>query len=393
MTLEVSDTSTTVYIGDLEPANPTPSVSLREMDDHLRLTKRVLDNSFPYVTGAVAASDVELSFLDGLVSPIGPALARAGALNWLINGDLQFTATFTGTDATGLLAPGWELVANKTPSEVDVSHTTVTVAEAVAASLPYNAGGYITVLRGTTTQSTASYVVRQRIPAVRATAGRTFTLTGYFNADTAFDVAPTLRQVFGTGGSPSDAVTVSPNATASAVSATSAWMSRAWTFVIPSVAAKTFGTSASSDYLEVELDMPGSTDTTFSVAFSAVSLVEGTLASGYSGYPEEDPAVSRDRARSQYYEVPLTGAIGVAQASNVMSLPQVVLPTRMQRAPTVAAVSLARYVSGTSASMSGLTATGTTVDTFQATASSSGLSTYSGYILSGSLSCDARPGI
>lgn len=58
------------YIDDLVATNPVAGDGLSAGDDHIRLLKTVLQASFPNVSGAVSASDVELSYVDGVTSAI-----------------------------------------------------------------------------------------------------------------------------------------------------------------------------------------------------------------------------------------------------------------------------------------------------------------------------------
>lgn len=52
---------TGTYISDLVVTNPTGSDPLAQADDHLRLLKSTLKNTFPNVNGAVSATDENLS--------------------------------------------------------------------------------------------------------------------------------------------------------------------------------------------------------------------------------------------------------------------------------------------------------------------------------------------
>lgn len=58
------------YVDELVATNPVAGDAVSTADDHLRLIKAVLLASFPNVSGAVAASDVELSYVDGVTSAI-----------------------------------------------------------------------------------------------------------------------------------------------------------------------------------------------------------------------------------------------------------------------------------------------------------------------------------
>jgi len=55
------------YLSDLDAANPTSSDLVREADDHIRLIKSTLLNTFPNVAGQVTADSAELNLLRGRV--------------------------------------------------------------------------------------------------------------------------------------------------------------------------------------------------------------------------------------------------------------------------------------------------------------------------------------
>ena len=53
------------YISDLVPSNPAGTDDRSQGDDHIRLIKSTLKNTFPNVNGAVSATDEQLSALSG----------------------------------------------------------------------------------------------------------------------------------------------------------------------------------------------------------------------------------------------------------------------------------------------------------------------------------------
>ena len=80
---------TATYIHDLVVTNPISTDGINQGDDHLRLLKQVLQNSFPNVTGPVSATPANLN--NGFV-PIGGIVLWSGSVasiptNWaLCNG-------------------------------------------------------------------------------------------------------------------------------------------------------------------------------------------------------------------------------------------------------------------------------------------------------------------
>lgn len=58
------------YINTLDPTNPKGADKIAEGDDHLRGIKTALTESFPEIGGPVTADHTELSYVDGVTSPI-----------------------------------------------------------------------------------------------------------------------------------------------------------------------------------------------------------------------------------------------------------------------------------------------------------------------------------
>ena len=146
---------TGTYLDALVPTNPASTDGLAQADDHIRLLKITLGNSFPGITGAVTATQGELNVLDGLTS----STAELNVLDGLTSttAELNFTdgvtsniqtqldtkaplasPTFTGT----LTAPTADLTtANVTTANVttvDLGDWTVTQ---TGANLVFSTGG------------------------------------------------------------------------------------------------------------------------------------------------------------------------------------------------------------------------------------------------------------
>lgn len=91
------------YINQLNSANPASSDSLKEADDHIRLIKSVLQNTFPNLTSPVTANASELSS----VFPIGGIIMWSGSLATIPTGwALCAGQTLIRTDGAGtIVAP------------------------------------------------------------------------------------------------------------------------------------------------------------------------------------------------------------------------------------------------------------------------------------------------
>ena len=100
------------YVAGLNTANPTASDPIAEGDNHIRLIKSVLKNTFPALTGAITVSETELNATAGATS------AFQSQINALVARTIS-----AGTGLTG----GGSLSANRTLS-ADIA----TLAEAAA---------------------------------------------------------------------------------------------------------------------------------------------------------------------------------------------------------------------------------------------------------------------
>ena len=85
------------YISDLDPTNPVGSSDLvSSLDDHMRLVKATLKNTFPNIDGAVTATEDELNHLDGVTGTTGTGK--------LVLDDAPTIANLTVTDSITLPA-------------------------------------------------------------------------------------------------------------------------------------------------------------------------------------------------------------------------------------------------------------------------------------------------
>ena len=99
---------TGTYISDLVVTNPTATDLKSQGDDHLRLVKSTIKNTFPNVTGVVTPSHTELSYVTGVTSAIqaqlnAPAKVTsinggqlAGMRSRIINGGYEISNRFGG---------------------------------------------------------------------------------------------------------------------------------------------------------------------------------------------------------------------------------------------------------------------------------------------------------
>lgn len=96
--------------------------------------------------------------------------------------------------------------------------------------------------------ATAGTWVQQRIEGVRRLSGKTVIVSFWANATVAMNFGISIDQVFGTGGSPSASVI----GNGVSVALTTAWTRYYVTMTVPSAAGKTFGTTANTDYTQLD---------------------------------------------------------------------------------------------------------------------------------------------
>jgi len=89
---------TGTYIDSLVTTNPASTDGLAQADDHLRLIKSTLKNTFPSITGAVSTTQAELNVLDGITSSTSELNVLEGIA--ATTAQLNFTADVTSNIQT-----------------------------------------------------------------------------------------------------------------------------------------------------------------------------------------------------------------------------------------------------------------------------------------------------
>jgi hypothetical protein len=125
---------TSTYVDGLNTSNPAATDGLSQADDHLRLLKSTIKNTFPNISAAVTATAAEINKLDGAdvttadLTKLGDVTASAAELNYSsgvtsslqtqLDGKVETSVTISaGTGLTG----GGTLEANRTISHDDTS--------------------------------------------------------------------------------------------------------------------------------------------------------------------------------------------------------------------------------------------------------------------------------
>lgn len=187
-----------------------------------------------------------------------------------------------------------------------------------------------------------------RIEDVRTLANRKATLSFWAKGATALPMAVELNQVFGTGGSPSAAVT----GTGQKVTLSTAWKRYQFVLTVPSITGKTLGTngdhnltvllwfSGGSDY-NTRNGTLGTQSGTFDIW--GVQLEEGTEATPLERLDFEAEISRSMRYFQRHFDPPLRGVVTGGNVGR-MGMP---LPVFMRANPTVSASGTTNLYDGT----------------------------------------------
>lgn len=205
--------------------------------------------------------------LGGAVAPF------AAGKNKIINGDFgvwQRGTSFTPSAGTWIYtADRWATVG---PAGTTTSRQSFTIGTAPVAGYE---GTYY--LNQTITANAQNYEIVQRIEDARTFANQTVTLSFWARSTVgAQPLNAALYQNFGSGGTPSSLVSVGLYT----YTPTSSWQRFTFTFSVPSIAGKTFGTNNDS-YLWVRVAQYTTTATNTSIDIWGVQLEAGSVATSF----------------------------------------------------------------------------------------------------------------
>lgn len=224
-----------------------------------------------YATGDVLTA-AQMNDIGGELNDLYTTAGKAAGKNKIINGDFgiwQRGTSFTTNGGT-YCADRWRIGGSGTAPTVSRETFTLGAAPVAGYESPY-------FLRWN--QSSAATDVQtfaNRIEDVRTFAGQSVVLSFWarINSGTA---APAiyLQQVFGTGGSPSTAVTTT---VAASQTFTSSWVRYSFAVSVPSISGKTIGTNNDS-YLQMYFQFP--TSGTWQIDLWGVQLEAGSVATAF----------------------------------------------------------------------------------------------------------------
>jgi hypothetical protein len=307
----------------------------------------------------------------GNTATINTVPLRPGVLdpeNRIINGAFDFWQRGTSSTASGYLPDRW--YSEFSGGSFSQSRQAFTLGDTFGNNNPS-----FFLRQSVSGQSTAAQyaITVQSIEGVRNYAGQTITVLGWMRRSSGSgNVAVQCIQDFGTGGSPSSRVFVSPQT----VTLTGSWAAFALTFAVPSISGKTLGTNG-NDYLQLRFwtsagsDFNANTNSlglqTIGVDLWGVHIKVGTHTTAAVDLYKQ-PELGPELARCQRYYFKLAGGgvsnVGFSSgafASTTTLYTMQTFPVTMRAAPSFSFSSLnvADGVTGISVSSTALTAAGT----------------------------------
>lgn len=98
------------YVNSLVPANPASTDGLAQADDHIRLIKSTLKNTFPNLTGAVTVTQADLNNTTSIPSSLTDLGITDGTINQVLktdgSGNFSFFTLPAGTTDTNYYVTG-----------------------------------------------------------------------------------------------------------------------------------------------------------------------------------------------------------------------------------------------------------------------------------------------
>ncbi len=213
-------------------------------------------------------SDIELSTGNQAIGFGG------GVVNKLINGNFCVWQRGTSFTSNGYTADRWRLNKSGTGTTT-VSQQDFTVGQT---DVPDNPKHFIRLAKSSGTSSGYNDYIAQRVEGVETFASTQCTLSFYCKSASGNpNIKIQVSQNFGSGGSPSTAVTTD----ISTDTTSSSWTKKSFTFTPASISGKTLGTNdeGTTHYLEIRIMIEGAA--TSSADFAQVQLERGPQASDF----------------------------------------------------------------------------------------------------------------
>jgi hypothetical protein len=200
----------------------------------------------------------------------------------LINGNFdvwQRGTSFSTPAGNAYTADRWKVTYDGTIGTFSVSQQTFAVGQS---SVPNNPKYYLEWNQTAAGSGSTFRAISQRIEGVRLFSGQKCTVSFWAKADSARTITTTLRQNFGSGGTPSAVV----DTNSSSLNLTTSWQKFTYTFTLPSISGKTLGTNG-DDNLELFFFVPVNVIMTIDIAQVQLNAGDQALPFQPKSYNEE----------------------------------------------------------------------------------------------------------
>jgi hypothetical protein len=332
-----------------------------------------LPTKVSYANGDVfSASDINDT--NGTINLIGQTNNFYAGKNKIINGNFAVNQrAFTSNTATGAYNfDRWLQTNGGTTGTLTVTPQTFTPGTAPVAG--YEGSTYVQCITALGAAANTYAIYSQRIEDVRTLAGQTATVSFWAKAASGTPkIAVETEQLFGSGGSPSSAVTT---AGGTATLSTS-WARYSVTVSVPSISGKTIGTTANTSSLGINLWLSAGTD--FASRASSIGLQNATFqiwgvqvesGSTATAFQTATGTIQNELAACQRYFYSWsnldskTQYYGIGWTNGTNTYFPIQWPVNMRVAPTVTtsgASTFTLYYSGGSGAPSAITAESPTI--------------------------------
>jgi hypothetical protein len=286
-------TATTAAAGIVQLTDATNSTStttaatpasVKAVQDFAQVVSGTAAAAMPK-TGGTFTGNITVPSING-----GPL---AGFRNAIINGNFdiwQRGTSFASPASLSYTADRWRIGFSGTGATRTISRQAFTLGQTDVPSEPTY---FLRFNQSVAGSGGALNELTQKIEGARTFAGQQVTVSFYAKAASSLTLDLALVQSFGTGGSPSTAVTLS---LATGVSVTTAWQKFSYSTTVASVSGKILG-SDGNDFFDLVIRLPVNTTFTFDIA--QVQVEPGPVATPF----ERRPIGTELALCQRYYEL------------------------------------------------------------------------------------------
>ena len=211
--------------------------------------------------------------IDGVLIKDGSINANGtGRKNYIINGNFDIWQRGTSFTATGYTADRWYAIASGTGTTT-ISQQSFTLGQT---DVPNEPKYYLRIAKSS--GATSGDYLSSKNESVRTFAGQASVISFYAKASAATTLTPTIRQNFGTGGSPSSVNDV----VKSDISVTTSWQKFTITHTFDSISGKTLGTN-NNDHIELFFNIQNAAGD--SIDFAQFQWEKGSVATDFEVRP------------------------------------------------------------------------------------------------------------